>query len=108
MGLPCPSRSPAPSPPNPHPQPFPTGEGSFRARIIELARLPDDDGASADDEDRGDVSAFGHYILPESQIVTATPRTATRTPIHAATLLLDPFSPDPSVFVFEGEKLLVI
>ena len=28
--------------------------------IIELASLPDDDGAGADDEDRFDVSAFGH------------------------------------------------
>ncbi len=32
----------------------------LRARIIELARLADDDRAGADDEDRGDVGAFGH------------------------------------------------
>ncbi len=35
----------------------------LRARIIELARLPDDDRPGADDEDRGDVSAFGHYCI---------------------------------------------
>ena len=32
----------------------------LRARIIKLARLPDDDGACADDEDGVYVSAFGH------------------------------------------------
>ena len=32
----------------------------LRAGIIELARLPDNNGPSANDEDRGDVSAFGH------------------------------------------------
>ena len=35
----------------------------LRPRIIELARLPDDDGASADDQDGGDVGAFGHLLL---------------------------------------------
>ena len=32
----------------------------LRARIIELARLADDDRSCADDEDRGDVGAFWH------------------------------------------------
>ncbi len=32
----------------------------LRARIIELAGLADDDRPRADDEDRGDVGAFGH------------------------------------------------
>jgi hypothetical protein len=32
----------------------------LRARIIELARLADDDRACADDEDRGDVGPLGH------------------------------------------------
>ncbi len=35
----------------------------LRARIVELARLADDDRPGADDEDRGDVSAFGHQAL---------------------------------------------
>ena len=34
----------------------------LRPRIIKLARLPNDDGASADDEDRFYVSTFGHLI----------------------------------------------
>ena len=32
----------------------------LRARVIELCRLPDDDGPGAEDEDFRDVSAFGH------------------------------------------------
>jgi hypothetical protein len=32
----------------------------LRARIVELASLADDDRASANDEDGGDVGAFGH------------------------------------------------
>ena len=32
----------------------------LRARIVELARLADNNGTCANDEDRGDVSAFGH------------------------------------------------
>src|SRR3546814_6626679 len=35
----------------------------LRARIIELARLADDDRPRADDEDGGDVGAFGHYSI---------------------------------------------
>ena len=42
MGLQRPSSRAASLPPYPHPQPFPTGKGA--------------------DEDRGDVSAFGHYF----------------------------------------------
>ena len=38
----------------------------LRARIVELAGLADDDGTCADDEDRGDVSAFGHQSFPDS------------------------------------------
>jgi len=33
----------------------------LRAGIVELAGLADDDRAGADNEDRGDVSAFGHW-----------------------------------------------
>ena len=32
----------------------------LRARVVELARLPDDDGTRPDDEDRADVSPFRH------------------------------------------------
>ena len=32
----------------------------LRAGIVELARLPDDDGAGADDEDAFDIGSFGH------------------------------------------------
>ena len=32
------------------------------ARIVELARLPDDDGAGADHEDAFDVGALGHFL----------------------------------------------
>jgi hypothetical protein len=35
----------------------------LRARIVELARLADDDRAGADDQDRGDVGAPGHRFL---------------------------------------------
>ena len=34
----------------------------LRPRIIELARLADDDRARADDEDGGDVGPFGHWV----------------------------------------------
>ncbi len=34
----------------------------LRPRIIELARLADDDRAGADDEDGGDVGPFGHWV----------------------------------------------
>src|SRR5205807_9608188 len=32
----------------------------LRARIVELARLPDDDRAGADDQDRLEISSFWH------------------------------------------------
>ena len=34
--------------------------GALRARVVELARLPDDDGARADEEDALEVGAAGH------------------------------------------------
>jgi hypothetical protein len=34
----------------------------LRARVVELARLPDDDRAGADDQDRLDVGALRHYF----------------------------------------------
>jgi hypothetical protein len=43
----------------------------LRARIIELARLPDDDGPGADDEDRGDVGASGHGVQATFNVVYA-------------------------------------
>jgi hypothetical protein len=35
----------------------------LRFRVTELARLADDDPPGADDEDGGDVGAFGHYFF---------------------------------------------
>ena len=40
-----------------------TGLGT---RVVELARLPDDDGAGADDEDRREVGALGHLRCSRS------------------------------------------
>ena len=42
------------------------------ARIVELAGLADDDGASADDQDRGDVVAFGHQALTQFDLKILT------------------------------------
>jgi hypothetical protein len=39
----------------------------LRARIVELARLPDDDRAGADDEDALDVGALGHFLRGEGR-----------------------------------------
>ena len=36
------------------------GLAGLHAGIVELAALPDDDGAGADDEDALDIRAFGH------------------------------------------------
>ena len=44
----------------------------LRARIIELARLADDDRTSADDEDGGDVCALGHYLASDLQLKALT------------------------------------
>src|SRR6202042_1552967 len=45
---------------------FTKGFAGLRAGVIKFARLADDDGTSADDEDRMDVSSFGHGKLPGS------------------------------------------
>ena len=46
----------------------------LRARIVELARLADDDRAGADDEDGGDVSAFRHLIFSTRQQISGRGR----------------------------------
>ena len=38
----------------------PQDAARLRARVVELARLPDDDGAAADEEDGAEVGALGH------------------------------------------------
>ena len=43
----------------------------LRARIIELAGLTDNDRSSANDEDLGDVCAFGHYSLSVFELVSS-------------------------------------
>ena len=45
----------------------------LRARVVELARLPDDDRAGADDEDALDIGAFGH----DRQVTLAASTTLT-------------------------------
>jgi len=48
---------------------FPEGFAGLRAGVIKFARLTNDDGAGADDEDGMDVSSFRHGKSPGSSIV---------------------------------------